>query len=117
VLVSGSDTAAVRVEPEAEQVPVSSIEQIIDDFSSAGGEVRQAAGTRAGSQTALSLQDFILPEIIQGDTGQPYLLRPRLDRWGEQQVRRYWIALETIALDLVQRENDSRIEKLFNDIP
>lgn len=69
------------------------------------------------SESALSVQDFMLPREVKGDSPEPYLLRPRLDRWGEEQVKRYWIPLEDIALDLVRRENDRRIEELFEDIP
>ncbi|MBN2552346.1 MAG: hypothetical protein JXB06_06230 [Spirochaetales bacterium] len=121
VLRSGADGAAVEAAPEtgpvSGQAPGSTIEEIIDDFSNTGGQARRAAGLDAGSGDALSVQDFILPQSVPEDTGEPYLLRPRLERWGEQQVGRYWIPLETIALDLVERENDRRIEELFEDIP
>jgi hypothetical protein len=63
------------------------------------------------------VQDFILPRDVKGDRAEPYLLRPRLERWREEQVNRYWIPLEEIALDLVRRENDRRIEELFEGIP
>jgi hypothetical protein len=54
---------------------------------------------------------------VQGDSGEPYLLRPKLDRWRDEQVNRYWIPLEELALDLVRKENDRRIEALFEEIP
>ncbi len=108
VLLSGR--SGVEGEPEGENVPASSVEQIIEDFSMRGTQVRQAEST-------LSVQDFMLPREVKGDSSEPYLLRPRLERWGEEQVKRYWIPLEEIALDLVRRENDHRIEELFEDIP
>ena len=125
VLRSGADGAAAEAAQETRQesgqetgqAPVATIGEIIDDFSSAGGQARQAAGSESVSGDALSVQDFILPQSVPEDTGEPYLLRPRLERWGEQQVGRYWIPLETIALDLVERDNDRRIEELFEDIP
>ncbi len=90
VLSSGRSAAA-------REVPVSSIEQIIDDL--------------------LSVQDLILPMRVQEDRAELYLLRPKLDRWQDEQVNRYWIPLEKLALDLVRKENDRRIEALFEEIP
>lgn len=90
VLSSGRSAAA-------REVPVSSIEQTIDDL--------------------LSVQDLILPMRVQEDRAELYLLRPKLDRWQDEQVNRYWIPLEKLALDLVRKENDRRIEALFEEIP
>jgi hypothetical protein len=97
-------------EPEGENNPVGSAEQIIEDFVGGGPGGRQPEG-------ALTVQDFILPGGVERDGDQPYLLRPRLERWGKEQVDRFWIPLEEIALDLIRRENDRRIEKLFEGIP
>jgi len=79
------------------EVPVSSIARNVDDL--------------------LSVRDLILPVRVQEDRDEPYLLRPRLDRWRDEQVNRYWIPLEKLALDLVGEENDRRIEALFEEIP
>ena len=117
VLLSGRSSTRVRIQPAAEAVPVTAVEQIIDDFSGGQGEMGPASASGAGTEDILSVQDLVLPKGVQGDSDQPYLLRPRLDRWREEQVNRYWIPLEDIALDLVRRENDRRIEKLFEDIP
>lgn len=108
VLLAGRN--GVEEEPEGQSVPVSSVEQVIDDFSGRGAPAGQSTG-------ALSAQDFILPQAVKGDSPEPYLLRPRLERWREEQVDRYWIPLEDIARDLVRRENDRRIEELFEGIP
>jgi hypothetical protein len=70
-----------------------------------------------GGTEALGVQDFMLPRDAGGDDPEPYLLRQRLERWQEEQVNRYWIPLEEIAADLIRRENDRRIEELFEDIP
>ncbi len=103
VLSSGGSGAAA-------EVPISSVEQIIDDF-------RRRAGTASGADDLLSVQDLILPMRVQGNSGEPYLLRPKLDRWRDEQVNRFWIPLEELALDLVRKENDRRIEALFEEIP
>jgi hypothetical protein len=115
VLVSGGN--AVEAEPEQENAALSSVEQVIEDFSRPAAQARQSADTGPGGEDALRVQDFILPEKPGGDSSEPYLLRPPLERWGEQQVKRYWIPVEDIAADLVRRENDRRIEELFEDIP
>jgi hypothetical protein len=86
----------------------SSVQQILDDFSSMPG---------GKYDDALTVQDFILPEGIGDEAPGPYLLRSPLKRWSEEQVDRFWIPLKEIALDLVQRENDRRIEELFEGIP
>jgi hypothetical protein len=118
ILLSGRNRAGV--EPEMEEVPISSVQQIIGDFSgsgSSGSGAGQSIGSGSGAEDALTVQDFILPLNVKGDSPEPYLQRPRLERWQEEQVDRYWIPLEDIALDLVRRENDRRIEELFEDIP
>jgi hypothetical protein len=96
-------------EADAEAVEAtSSVQRILDDFSAIPG---------GRSEDVLTVQDFILPEGIGNDTAEPYLLRSPLRRWSEEQVNRYWIPLKEIALDLVRRENDRRIEGLFEGIP
>ena len=117
LLVLRSGRNGVEAEPEEEGAPVSSVQQIIDDFSGGGTQARQWGGAGIGTEGALSVQDFVLPRDVQGDSPGPYLLRPRLDRWGAEQVNRYWVPLEDIASDLVRRENDRRIEELFEGIP
>jgi len=102
------------------QVPVSSIEQIVDEFSAPGSEdpgTRRLAGTASGTEDLLSVQDLILPMSLQGHGVGQYFLRPKLERWGDEQVNRYWIPLEELALDLVRKENDRRIEMMFEEIP
>ena len=102
------------------QVPVSSIEQIVDEFSAPGSEdsvTRRRAGTASGTEDLLSVQDLILPMSLQGHGAGQYFLRPKLERWGDEQVNRYWIPLEELALDLVRKENDRRIEMMFEEIP
>jgi len=115
VLLSGRN--GEEVEPEEENAPLSSVDQVIEDFSRPAARVRQGAGVGTGGEDALSVQDFILPQVVKGDSPEPILLRPRLERWREEQVSRYWIPLEDIAADIVRRENDRRIEELFEDIP
>jgi hypothetical protein len=113
VLSSGSSGA------EGE-IPISSVEQIIDDFSVPGSEdssARRWVETASEADDLLSVQDLILPRRVQEDSAEPYLLRPKLDRWRDEQVNRYWIPLEELALDLIRKENDRRIETLFEEIP
>jgi len=114
VLLSGRN--GLEGEPD-EQPPLTSVEQLIDDFSRPASGARQLAGAGTGGEHVLNVQDFILPQVVKGDSPEPILLRPRLKRWREEQVGRYWIPLEDIAADIVRRENDRRIEELFEDIP
>jgi hypothetical protein len=119
VLITITTLSSGRSAP-AGQAPVSSIEQIIDDFSVPGSEesgTLRRIGMDFGSDEPLSVQDLILPVPLQGGRAAPYLLRPKLDRWGDEQVNRYWIPLDELALDLVRKENDRRIELLFEEIP
>ena len=108
VLLSGRNGGEAK--PKEEDAPVSSVQQIIEDFSGQGAQAGQLADT-------LSVQDFILPQTVKGDSPEPHLLRPRLERWQEEQINRYWIPLEDIARDLIRRENDRRIEELFEGVP
>jgi hypothetical protein len=115
VLLSGRNGA--QTEPQAGNAPVSSVEQIIEDFKEPASQAQGSTGMDLGGAEALGVQDFMLPRDVGGDTPEPYLLRQRLERWQEEQVNRYWIPLEEIAADLIRRENDRRIEELFMDIP
>ena len=115
ILLTGREK--IDLGPEAEEVPITSVEQIIGEFAASGGQSRQAVSPVTGVEGTLGVQDFILPGNVKGDSPEPHLLRPRLERWREEQVSRFWIPLTDIALDLVRRENDRRIEELFEDIP
>jgi len=75
----------------------------------------EQAAPEASSRPAV--HDFILE--IEPPEAKPkiHLFRERLSRWSEEQVKRYWIPLEQVALDILQRENDKRMEELFQGIP
>jgi hypothetical protein len=40
-----------------------------------------------------------------------------MSRWSGEQVQRYWIPLEEIAVERIEQENDRRIEELFEGVP
>jgi hypothetical protein len=113
VVLSGRRPAVGSPAAETEGEPAPSVEQIIAEFTGTGSGPVAATG----SGGIVSVQDFVLPEVVQEDAGAPYLLRPRMNRWQQEQIQRYWIPLEEVALDIVVKENDRRIEKLFEDIP
>jgi hypothetical protein len=115
VLRSGRNHPGGRRQSVDQQNSAASVERIIEDFSAGLGEIGEGSGGDPGDVP--SVQELILPQVAQGDGDQPHLLRSKLKRWGEEQINRYWVPLEEIALDLVRRENDRRIEKLFEDIP
>ena len=115
ILLSGREK--VDLVPESEEGSKAAVEQIIGEFSASGAESQRSSSPGSGAEDTLSVQDFILPRNVKGDSSEPHLLRPRLERWREEQVNRYWVPLEDIASDLVRRENDRRIEELFEGIP
>ena len=83
-----------------------------DDFS-----VPRPDDSNIPTGDLLNVQDLILPMRVEEGRVEPYFLRPKLERWREEQVNRYWIPLEELALDLVRKENDRRIDTLFEEIP
>jgi hypothetical protein len=92
------------------------------NVGAAGTAVPAAPAPEAGP-TDIGVADLILPDEIEPyssqapSAGPPYLLRPPLTRWSEEQVQRYWVPLKEIALDHIRRENDRRVEELFEGVP
>ncbi len=95
------------------------LEQILEDFSARRPDL--SASRQRGRAPLLAgepgRQDFLLPEPEEGRPEAPYLFRSRMSSWSEEQVKRFWIPLTDIALDIVAEENDKRIEELFSGIP
>ncbi|MBN1835699.1 MAG: hypothetical protein JW820_07605 [Spirochaetales bacterium] len=58
-----------------------------------------------------------LREARSAGHAPPYLLRPPLERWSREQVQRYWIPLNDIAVDRIRQENDRRMHALFEEVP
>jgi hypothetical protein len=88
------------------------------------GAVLPVPAVSAGTQAKIEIGDLLLPEDVQNPlrepqpaTTPPYLLRPRMSRWSDEQVQRYWIPLEEIAIERIKQENDRRIEALFEGVP
>jgi hypothetical protein len=70
------------------------------------------------AETALSVDDFLLPEspAPAGGTGYvPY--RPRLVRWSPQAVSAYWISPRQIAIDIIASINDQAVQRLLEKVP
>ena len=72
----------------------------------------------------VGIGDLLLPDALHHPIqepalpgGPPYLLRAPMSRWAEEQVRRYWVPLEEIAIEELMQENDRRIEELFEEVP
>ncbi len=68
-------------------------------------------------QKGLTLNDFQLENPNQDKPAEIYLLREQMEKWGDEQVNRFWIPLDEIALNIIMEENDRRIEDIFKDIP
>ena len=58
-----------------------------------------------------------LKEAQAAGQAPPYLLREPLAHWSDQQIARYWVPLEEIAVDQIRKENDRRIERFFEEVP
>jgi hypothetical protein len=95
------------------------LERILEDFAATRPDL--SASRQRGGAAVLAgeprRQDFLLPEPEEERPEAPYLFRPRMSSWSEEQVKRFWIPLTDIALDIVAEENDKRIEELFSGIP
>ena len=113
------DVKIQRVQDQPVASPLS-IEKIIaglSDSEEGDREISLWSGSGSSADDTLSVQDFFLPEGEKAGASAPHYLRPRVSRWSDEQVNRYWIPLEEIALDLVGRENNRSIEQLFEEIP
>ena len=77
-------------------------------------EPRDEGQRESGQEPSLSASDFpsqfgtrVLP-----DPGLPSF-RPRLSAWAAEQVGRYWIPVEDIAIEILSRQNDRLIADIF----
>ena len=78
---------------------------------------RAPAGTEA-IDLSVSLQDFLLPEEGEEESGRGIeWFRRRFTLWSEEQVRRFWIPAREIARDVLERKNDEGVDALLQDLP
>jgi hypothetical protein len=68
-------------------------------------------------ERGLDLHDLIIEPQDSAPTGPAYPFRPRLQRWSDEQVARYWIPPKDVALEIVSAENDRRIEEMLQNVP
>jgi hypothetical protein len=69
------------------------------------------------SPLCLRARDFILEEPVEEPSPEIFFFRPPLSRWSEEQVRHYWVPLDQVVLETLRRENDRRVEKMFERVP
>lgn len=101
---------------------LSSLITLLILLSVTGGESAPTATSEpqisgALSSEGLMFHDFLLQDEDQFLEKSDYLLREQMARWGDEQVNRFWIPLKKIALDILIKENDNRVEEIFKDIP
>jgi hypothetical protein len=90
---------------------------------SAGGRSKasapepKAAPPVVTGSVRLAARDFILEEPVEEPQPEIYFVRPQFSRWSEEQVERFWVPLDEVLLEHLRRENDARIEKLFEGVP
>ena len=65
----------------------------------------------------MMLHQFLLPTAEPAYTLQPHAWRKRIPRWSQEQIDRYWIPLNKIVLEIIIKENDRRIDAIFEEIP
>lgn len=84
----------------------------------AGKAGRGGTAARVGDDFSLSFRDFeIPPEPESGESAGFHPFRDRYTSWSAEQVDRFWVPLREIAADILARENDEKIERMFQDIP
>ncbi len=77
----------------------------------------EAAAPAEPSPTRLRAPDFILDEPIEEPQPKIFFFRPPLARWSEEQVKRFWVPLNEVVQEILRKENDRRVEKLFEGVP
>jgi len=83
------------------------------------GRPRLEAGKplEAEAPEPLGVQDFLLENPEPPALPRVFLYREPTPRWSEEQVRRYWVPVDKAVMDILKRENDSRMEQLFREVP
>jgi hypothetical protein len=84
---------------------------------SAPSAVRQASPGAETRTAGLRTRDFILEEPVEDPQPDIFFFRPRFSRWSQEQVERFWVPPDEVLLEHLSRENDERIEKLFEGAP
>ncbi len=85
---------------------------------------KPAAPIAAGTpNTILKQEDFPYSSIrvpedkLQLVPSDPVLLRDRRSSWTDEEVHRYWIPLDPIVSELLQKENEKIVEDIFANVP
>ena len=61
--------------------------------------------------------ELILEPDAVGEAAAYYWLRSPTQRWTEEQVRRFWVPPEQIALGILRQENDEIVEDILAGVP
>ena len=77
----------------------------------------EAAARSEPALMRLRARDFILDEPIEEPQPKIFFFRPPLARWSEEQVKRFWVPLNEVVQEILRKENDRRVEKLFEGVP
>ncbi len=64
-----------------------------------------------------TFNDFLFPENDRSQYSTGLLLRDKHEYWSDEEVARFWIPLDEIALDILIEENNRKVREIFKDIP
>jgi hypothetical protein len=74
--------------------------------------------TESDEVKRLMPSDFVMAEeeLVSLDNRR-YPFRPRIKEWSPAQVKKFWIPVRDILLDLISRKNDRLLEEILEKIP
>jgi hypothetical protein len=65
----------------------------------------------------LGPQDFLMESVEPPALPRTFLYREPTPRWSREQVQRYWVPVDRAVVEILKKENDKRIEQLFQEVP
>ncbi len=83
-------------------------------------ELRRTARQPLLSPDELSItpEDYMIPDLTPAPTSPQYTpYRPRLQKWNQELVQKYWVDPREIAKEIVGSINDRNMDQLFQNVP
>ncbi len=82
---------------------------------------RQRAAPRpllSADELEITPEDYMVPDLSPTDPGPQYVpYRPRLPKWNQELVQKYWVDPREIVKEVVGSINDRNMEQLFQSVP
>ena len=72
----------------------------------------------SADELEITPEDYMIPDLAPARKPQQFTpYRPRLQRWSQELVQKYWVDPREIMKEIVGSINDRNMEQLFQNVP